>query len=86
MTIIDDLSWVLVGLSLIGKALVVNSKLVSGFIISLISSIGWGAYQIHKKEYSTAVLLCIFAIMYAWGAFKTIYLKNNNTIENVNNV
>lgn len=62
----DNLSWILVMLSLAGNVFVIK-KNVLGQWLWAISNVGWIAFNLHKDIYSQAFLFAVYLGLCIWG-------------------
>lgn len=62
----QDLTWILVAMSLLGNYFV-NKKNVAGQWIWILSNIGWVSFNVYIHNYPQATLFAIYSGMCAWG-------------------
>lgn len=69
---IDDLMYIAVVLSLVGNYLVIK-KNPNGFIIWIITNLGWVFYDWYKEIYSQSILFIIYTIFALYGVYSWKY-------------
>lgn len=62
----EQLSWILVGLSLLGNVFVIK-KNVAGQWLWALSNLGWIAFDLYIGAYSQAFLFFVYFGMCVWG-------------------
>lgn len=62
----EQLSWILVGLSLLGNIFVIK-KNVAGQWLWALSNLGWIAFDLYIGAYSQAFLFVVYFGMCVWG-------------------
>lgn len=63
---IEDLSWILVVLSLAGNAFVIKKNILGQWLWA-ISNVGWVAFNLYLEAYSQAFLFGVYFGMCVWG-------------------
>ena len=64
----EDLTWILVAMSIMGNALVVK-KNVRGQWLWAFANVGWVTYDISVGAYSQASLFGVYFFMSVWGIY-----------------
>jgi nicotinamide riboside transporter PnuC len=65
---INNLSWIITILSLVGAIYNARGKIFS-FYIWIIANLCWVAYDIYAKQYSQAVLFMVYTIISVYGIY-----------------
>ena len=63
---LDDLSWVLVALSLAGNVFVIKKNVLGQWLWAF-ANMGWISFDIYKEAYSQAFLFAVYFGMCIWG-------------------
>ena len=66
--LITNLTWIIVGLSLLGAILNARAKLV-GFYVWIVANILWVAFDIYIGAYSQAALFVVYTLISAYGIY-----------------
>lgn len=62
----DDLSWILVALSLAGNVFVIKKNVLGQWLWAL-ANVGWIMFDVYKGAYSQAFLFGVYFAMCIWG-------------------
>jgi len=63
---IQNLSWVFVGLSLLGNIFVIKKNVIGQWLWA-VSNIGWIAFDLYIGAYSQAFLFSVYFCLCVWG-------------------
>lgn len=63
---IENLSWILVALSLAGNAYVIKKNILGQWLWAF-SNTGWVAYNLYIEAYSQAFLFAVYFGLCVWG-------------------
>lgn len=66
--ILEKLSWVLVGMSLLGNIFVIKKKVIGQWLWA-IANVGWVAYDLWIGAYSQAFLFFVYLLLCIWGIY-----------------
>lgn len=62
----DQLSWVLVFLSLAGNVFVIKKNVIGQWLWA-VSNVGWVTYDLYIEAYSQAFLFSVYLLLCIWG-------------------
>jgi nicotinamide riboside transporter PnuC len=66
---IDNLSWIITGLSIIGAIYNAKGK-IFGFYIWIIANLLWVGYDLYIQSYSQMVLFVVYTIISGYGIWQ----------------
>ncbi|CRX38228.1 hypothetical protein [Estrella lausannensis] len=62
----DDLSWLLVAVSLLGNVYVIKKNVIGQWLWAF-GNLGWIFFDVYKEAYSQAFLFAVYLGMCIWG-------------------
>jgi len=72
MNLVEDLTWVLVVLSVVGNVFIVYDFRVTGYCFWTVANIGWILYNWYIEEFPQMSLFVVYLLLSLLGIYKQL--------------